>query len=189
MRKFTLFAVFLLFVGMQAALAQMVVRGTITDAKDGTPIPGVSVVVKGTLTGTVSDAMGKYELDVPAGYNELIFSFIGMRTKEMKIDNKSVVDIAMDEDVVGLDEVVVTALGISREKKSLGYSTQEATGVEISKTANPNFQTALSGKFAGVEVRRNHQTQLRRLPAGQFLLHMRFGLVSGPRVESAAVFH
>ena len=155
MRKFTLFAVFLLFVGMQAALAQMVVRGTITDAKDGTPVPGVSVVVKGTLTGTVSDAMGKYELDVPAGYNELIFSFIGMRTKEVKIDNKSVVDIAMDEDVVGLDEVVVTALGISREKKSLGYSTQEATGVEISKTANPNFQTALSGKFAGVEVRQS----------------------------------
>ncbi len=82
MRKFTLFFVFLLFVGMQAALAQMEVKGTVTDAKDGTPLPGVSIVVKGTLTGTVTDINGKYVLTVPAGYNELIFSFVGMLTKE-----------------------------------------------------------------------------------------------------------
>ena len=155
MRKFTLLFVFLLFVGMQAALAQLEVKGTISDAKDGTLIPGVSIVVKGTLIGTVTDVSGKYALTVPAGYNELIFSFVGMRTKEVKIDGKAVINVSLDEDVVGLDEVVVTALGISREKKSLGYSTQEATGVEITRSANPNFQTALSGKFAGVEVRQS----------------------------------
>ena len=73
MRKFTLFFVFLLFVGIQGALAQTVVKGTVTDASDGTPLPGVSVVVKGTLTGTVTDINGKYQLTVPAGYNDLIF--------------------------------------------------------------------------------------------------------------------
>ena len=84
MRKFTLFLVFLLFVGMQAALAQLDVKGTISDAKDGTPLPGVSVIVKGTLTGTVSDVNGNYTITVPDGYNDLIFSFIGMLTKEEK---------------------------------------------------------------------------------------------------------
>ena len=155
MKKFTFLIACLLFVGMQVALAQIEVKGTVTLSKDGSSLPGVSIVVSGTLAGTVTDANGKYVLAVPAGYNELIFSFIGMRTKAIKIDGRATIDVVMDEDVVGLDEVVVTALGISREKKSLGYSTQEAAGVEITRTANPNFQTALSGKFAGVEVRQS----------------------------------
>lgn len=155
MRKFTLLLAFLLFAGVQVVLAQIEVKGTVTDAKTGTLLPGVSILVKGTLSGTVTDADGKYSLPVPAGYNELIFSFIGMRVKEVKIDGRAVVDVAMEEDVVGLDEVVVTALGISREKKSLGYSTQEATGLELTRTADPDFQTSLSGRFAGVEVRQS----------------------------------
>ena len=155
MRKFTLLLAFLLFAGMQVVLAQIEVKGTVTDAKDGSPLPGVSIVVKGTLAGTVTDAYGKYTLSVPAGNNQLIFSFIGMRVKEANIDGRAVIDVALEEDVVGLDEVVVTALGISREKKSLGYSTQEATGVELTRTANPDIQTSISGKFAGVEVRQS----------------------------------
>jgi TonB-linked SusC/RagA family outer membrane protein len=153
MRKFTLFFVFLLFVGMQAALAQMEVKGTITDAKDGTPLPGVSIVVKGTLTGTVSDINGKYVLTVPAGYDELIFSFVGMLTKEEKIGGRAVIDVALEDDIVGLDEVVVTALGVTREKKSLGYATQEVSGEEISTVKSNNFINNLSGKVSGVQVR------------------------------------
>jgi hypothetical protein len=76
MRKFTLFFVFLLFVGMQAALAQMEVKGTVTDIRTGRS-SGVSIVVKGTLTGTVTDINGKYKLTVPEGYNDLIYSFVG----------------------------------------------------------------------------------------------------------------
>jgi TonB-linked SusC/RagA family outer membrane protein len=152
MRKFTLFFVFLLFVGMQAALAQMEVKGTITDTKDGTPLPGVSVVVKGTLTGTVTDINGKYILTVPSGYNELIFSFVGMLTKETKIDGRAVIDVGMEDDVVGLNEVVVTALGISREKKSLGYSVQDMKGEELAKAKETNIVNSLSGKISGVQV-------------------------------------
>ncbi len=138
---------------MQAAVAQMEIRGTVTDAKDGTPLPGVSIVVKGTLTGTVTDIDGKYALTVPAGYNDLIFSFVGMLTKEVKIDGKAVIDVALEDDVVGLDEVVVTALGISREKKSLGYATQEVSGSEINAVKSDNFINSLSGKVAGVQVK------------------------------------
>lgn len=153
MRKFTLFFVFLLFVGMQAALAQMEVKGTITDAKDGTPLPGVSIVVKGTLTGTVTDVNGKYALTVPDGYDELIFSFVGMLTKEEKIGGRALIDVTLEEDVVGLDEVVVTALGVSREKKSLGYATQEVSGDDINTVKSSNFINGLSGKVSGVQVK------------------------------------
>jgi len=153
MRKFTLFFVFLLFVGMQAALAQMEVKGTVTDAKDGTPLPGVSIVVKGTLTGTVTDINGKFVLTVPAGYNELIFSFVGMLTREEKIDGRAVINITLEDDVVGLNEVVVTALGVSREKKSLGYATQEVSGSEINAVKSNNFISNLSGKVSGVQVK------------------------------------
>lgn len=152
MRKFTLFFVFLLFVGMQAALAQMEVKGTVMDSKDGTPIPGVSIVVKGTLTGTVTDIDGKYVLPIPAGYNELIFSFVGMLTKEEKIDGRAVINISLEDDVVGLNEVVVTALGISREKKSLGYSVQDMKGEELAKAKETNIVNSLSGKIAGVQI-------------------------------------
>jgi TonB-linked SusC/RagA family outer membrane protein len=152
MRKFTLFLVFLLFVGMQAALAQVEVKGTVLDAKDGIAIPGVSIVVKGTLTGTVTDINGKYLLSVPKGYNELIFSFVGMLTKEVKIDGKAVIDISMEEDVIGLEEVVVTALGITREKKALGYSVQDVKGSDIQTDGGGNVINQLSGRVAGVQV-------------------------------------
>ncbi len=153
MRKFTILFAFLCFIGMQAAVAQTEVRGTVTDAKDGTPLPGVSIVVKGTLTGTVTDITGKYALTVPAGYNDLIFSFVGMLTKEAKIDGRAVIDVALEDDVVGLDEVVVTALGISREKKSLGYATQEVSGQELSAVKSDNFINSMSGRVAGVQVK------------------------------------
>jgi TonB-linked SusC/RagA family outer membrane protein len=152
MRKFTLFFVFLLYVGMQGALAQMEVKGTVTDAKDGTPIPGVSIVVKGTLTGTVTDIDGKYVIIVPKGYNELIFSYVGMLTREVKLDGKAIIDVGMDEDVIGLNEVVVTALGISREKKALGYSVQDVSGNDLQSDGAGNVINQLSGRVAGVQV-------------------------------------
>jgi TonB-linked SusC/RagA family outer membrane protein len=153
MRKFTMLIAFLLFVGMRAALAQFEVKGTVTDAKDGTPLPGVSIIVKGTLTGTVTDAKGNYTLTVPEGHNDMIFSFIGMLTKEVKIDGRAKIDVALQEDVVGLDEVVVTALGISREKKSLGYSTQEVSGSDVNTVKSDNFVNSLSGKVSGVQIK------------------------------------
>jgi TonB-linked SusC/RagA family outer membrane protein len=134
-------------------LAQMEVKGTVTDAKDGTPLPGVSIVVKGTLTGTVTDINGKYSLTVPAGYNELIYSFVGMLTREEKINGRAIVDVTLSADVVGLNEVVVTALGLSREKKSLGYATQEVTGNDVSTVKGQSFINNLQGKVSGVQIK------------------------------------
>jgi TonB-linked SusC/RagA family outer membrane protein len=137
---------------MQAAWAQVEVKGKVTDAADGTVLPGVSIIVQGTLTGTVTDVDGKYVLSVPEGYNVLIFSFVGMLTQEVNIDGRTIIDVAMEEDVVGLDEVVVTALGVSREKKSLGYSVQDVSGDEINQARQTNVVNSLSGKVAGVQI-------------------------------------
>jgi TonB-linked SusC/RagA family outer membrane protein len=155
MRKFTILIACLLFIGLQAAWAQMEVKGTVTDAGDGTALPGVSIIVKGTLAGTVTDIDGKYVLMVPEGYNDLIFSFVGMLTQEVKVDGRAVIDVAMQEDVVGLDEIVITALGVTREKKSLGYATQEISGDELNQVKSQNIISSLSGKAAGVQVRTN----------------------------------
>lgn len=151
MRKFTILIACLLILGLQAAWAQTEVKGKVTD-KEGGSLPGVSVIVKGTLVGTVTDIDGKYVLSVPSGYNELIFSFVGMITQELKIDGRAIIDIQMEEDVVGLDEVVVTALGISREKRTLGYATQDVGGEQLQQTGNTNFVSALTGRVAGVQV-------------------------------------
>lgn len=152
MRKFTIFLAFLLFAGMQTALAQIEVKGTVTDAGDGTPLTGVSILVKGTLTGVITDAQGKYVITVPKGYNDLIFSFIGMLTQEVKIDGRATINVQLKEDVVGLEEVVVTALGIPREKRTLGYAVQEVKGDQLSETGQTNFITAMSGRVAGVQI-------------------------------------
>jgi TonB-linked SusC/RagA family outer membrane protein len=133
----------------------MEVKGKVTDAKDGTALPGVSIIVKGTLAGTVTDIDGNFVLAVPAGYNDLIFSFVGMLTKEVKLEGRAIVDVAMEEDIVGLDEVVITALGITREKKSLGYATQQVSGDELNQVKSQNFISSISGKAAGVQVKTN----------------------------------
>jgi len=153
MRKFTILFACLLFLGVQAAWAQMEVKGKVTDAADGSPLPGVSIIVKGTLAGTVTDINGSYVLMVPEGYNDLIFSFVGMLTQEVKIEGRAVIDVAMKEDIVGLDEVVITALGVTREKKSLGYATQEISGDELNQVKTQNVISSLSGKAAGVQVK------------------------------------
>lgn len=152
MRKFTILLAFFVFAGMQAAFAQLEVRGTVTDASDGTKLPGVSVIVQGTTIGTVTDVTGKYELTVPEGYNTLIFSFVGMQTQEVDIDGRSVIDMALNPDVLGLDEVIVTAIGVAKEKKALGYSVQDVSGDELNRGQNSQLINSLNGRVAGVQV-------------------------------------
>ena len=155
MKKLTIFLAFLLFVGFQAA-AQMQITGTVTGAEDGSPIPGVSVVVKNNTTiGTTTDMDGKYSLTVPSSAEVLVFSFVGMKNHEQTIAGRSVINVAMEAEVVEMDEVIVTALGISREKKSLGYSAQEVGGEDLNKIKNENVVNSLSGKVAGVQIKNN----------------------------------
>ncbi len=152
MKKFYLVLVIALF--PIAIMAQEIrVTGTVTDAADGTPLPGAYVRVKGTNTGTASDANGFYQLTVPST-STLVFSSIGYVEQEIPVNNQSVINVTMSADVVQMTEVVVTALGISREKKSLGYATQEVTGEQVSAVKTDNFINSLSGKVSGVQIRR-----------------------------------
>lgn len=154
MKKFLLLVILFLSIGISGLLAQTrVVTGTVRSSVQGEgPVPGVTVMVKGTTTGSITDANGKYSLDVPAGGTTLVFSYIGMKSQEIEIAGRTVVDVVMEPDVIGLNEVVVTALGISREKKSLGYAVQEVKGDNISKTKESNFVNSLSGKVSGVQI-------------------------------------
>jgi len=138
------------------ALGQTVqVTGTVTGQEDGLTIPGASVTVKGTTVGTLTGPNGAYSLSVPQGATTLVFNFIGMKKMEIPIEGRTRIDVILEPDLVGLDEVVVTAMGVSRERKSLGYAVQDIGSEEISRAGNTNLGTNLSGKFAGVEVRQS----------------------------------
>ena len=121
--------------------------------EDGSPLPGVNVVVKGTTTGTVTDADGAYSLAVPAGGDVLVFTFIGLKTQEIAINGRAVVDANLEGDVTQLTEVVVTALGIERNKNELGYAAQQVSGDKIVAARGSNFVNALSGKVSGVDIK------------------------------------
>ncbi len=134
----------------------MIITGTVTSAVEGEgPIPGVTVQVKGTTIGTTTDVQGKYSITVPKTETTLVFSYVGMKPQEVQIGGRSVINIVLESAVTNLNEVVVTALGVSREKKSLGYATQEVKGDVVSTVKTDNFVNSLSGKVAGVVITRN----------------------------------
>ncbi len=143
--------------GSLAIFSQIrVVRGTVVDAEDSVPLPGVSVSVKGTSIGTITNTNGTYEIAVPQDRTSLIFSFVGMLTQEIDLEGQTTVDVTLEPTSMELDEVVVTALGVSREKKSLGYAVQEMDGEAVNQVKSDNVVNALSGKIAGVQVKMNN---------------------------------
>lgn len=128
------------------------VTGTVTSEEDGSPLPGVNVVFKGTTSGTVTDVTGKYSLSVPPEGGTLIFSFIGLITREVEIGDRSILDVTLAEDVRQLGEVVVTALGVERESRTLGYAVEKLDGSEITQSRNASLLNSLQGKVAGMQV-------------------------------------
>ncbi len=153
MRKLMLLVAFLGFLGMQA-FAQKTITGTVTSADDGSALPGVSVVVKGTTIGTITDVDGKYTLSgVPEDAKTLVFSFVGYKTVEVPITS-NVINVQMKPEAVQVQEVVVTALGISRQKKALGYAVQDVKSGDIEENPTENVVDALAGRVAGVTVNR-----------------------------------
>lgn len=128
------------------------ISGSVTDAAEDTPLPGVNIVVKGTTTGTVTDIEGNYRLTVPADAQILVFSSVGYTTEEVEIGNRSEINLALDPDVQALQEVVVTSLGIEQEKQALGYAVQELESRDIEQTRQPNIVNALQGQVAGVQI-------------------------------------
>jgi len=151
MKKFlTIIGVLCFWAG--SVLAQTVqVSGTVTGADDGQPLPGVTVVVKGTIQGTVTDVNGRYSMNIPENAT-LQFSFVGMATVDIVVGDRQVVNVVMNPSAHEIEEVVVTALGISREKKSLGYATQEVKADELTKIRTGNVINSLSGRVAGIQV-------------------------------------
>ncbi len=135
-----------------ANLQSTEIKGKITDS-DGSPIGGVTVTVKGTNRSTVSGDDGIYQL---AAVNEeaviLVFTAIGYQSQERSVSGSTILDVTMLADVQGLEEVVVTALGISRHSKSLGYAAQEVKGEDLSQVRASNFVDGLAGKVAGVTI-------------------------------------
>jgi len=127
------------------------VSGTVTSGKDQQPIPGVNIVVKGTSTGTNTDASGRFTINAPAN-SVLVFSSIGFRGREVRVGNQTQVSVVLEEDLQNLDEVVVTALGIKKEAKTLGYATANVNPEQITTNRTVNFVNALQGKIAGVNI-------------------------------------
>ena len=128
------------------------VTGKVTAAEDGVPLPGVNVVVKGTSLGTVTNTEGVYALNVPSESTTLIFSFIGLITQEIEIGDRTVIDLQMSQDVQQLGEVVVTAVGIERERKALGYSVETVSGDKVQQVSEPDPLRALTGKVPGLNI-------------------------------------
>ena len=135
--------------GMQS---QTTVNGVVVDAASSLGLPGVSVLVKGTSKGVTTDFDGNYSIEVSSSESTLQFSYVGFTSQEIVVNGKSVINVSLVEDVSQLDEVVITALGIKRERKSLGYAVQEVKGEALTESRETNVANALSGKIAGVQV-------------------------------------
>ncbi|WP_420460881.1 SusC/RagA family TonB-linked outer membrane protein [Neolewinella sp.] len=138
--------------GVTEVLDEQTVTGLVTDATDGAPLPGVSVQVPGTGSGTVTDLDGRFSLTVPDEVNSLVFSYVGYGSQEISINGRGVIDVALGASAEQLGEVVVTALGIRKEQKKLGYATSTVAAEEIAINRSPNFMNALQGKVAGVNI-------------------------------------
>lgn len=154
MRNFLLISFLLLaFSILNYANAQeRTVSGKVTSVDDGTPIPGVNVILKGTTIGTVTDFDGNYKFEIPSDEGVLTFRFIGLRTVEMKVGTRSVIDVAMATELTQLSEIVVTAVGIERNSRALGYSIEQVGSDEVAQVSEPDVLRALQGKVPGVNI-------------------------------------
>ena len=147
-----------LFVGIGLVTAQtQKVTGVVISEEDGQPVVGASVLVKGTTLGTITDVDGNFNLsNVPSSAKTLQISYIGMQTQEVVI--KPTLKVVLKSDSQNLDEVVVTAMGIKRSEKSLGYAVSSVKGDEITKARESNVLNSLSGKIAGLQIAQSSGT-------------------------------
>ncbi|MEL6697672.1 MAG: SusC/RagA family TonB-linked outer membrane protein [Bacteroidota bacterium] len=145
----------LLSLGLTIAFAQTTVSGKVTDSESGDPLEGVAVLIKGTTIGMFTDENGDYKIEIPAtaeGDATLIYTYVGKATSEEAIAGRTTINVGMKPDALVLDEVVVTALGITKERKALGYAIQDVDGGEIQATNATSFIDGLNGKVSGVNI-------------------------------------
>jgi hypothetical protein len=137
---------------LQSAIAQKSVSGTVKSSEDGLGIIGATVLVPGTTIGTTTDVNGAFTLSIPADAKTLQFSYVGMKSVEVPVGTQTVFNITLDPDVMALQDVIVTAFGISRQTKSLTYAAQSVTTDALTEARNPNVMTGLSGKVSGMLI-------------------------------------
>lgn len=142
----------MLLLSVSLAFAQRTVTGTVTAAEDGATLAGVNIKVRGANTGTQTDVSGSFAIPVRSDSTVLVLSYIGFETQEIVVGKRSQVSIALVQDTRQLGEVVVTALGIKREERSIGFASQKIDGSELSSVRETNLVNSLSGKLAGVQV-------------------------------------
>lgn len=133
------------------ARSQTNFSGTVLDENE-VPLPGASIVIKGSATGVATDFDGSFEIELPEGNEILVVTYIGYVSREYDISGQTSATIQLQPDAQNLDEVVVTALGIKREKKSLGYASQELNTDEVTSAREPNLLNGISGKVAGLQI-------------------------------------
>ena len=141
-----------LFLSIGMAVAQTQVKGTVVSSEDGEPVVGASVMISGTKTGTITDAEGKFSLNATNG-TKLVVSYLGMRVKTVTASTSDDMKIKLDPDNKVLDEVVVTAMGITREKKALGYASQVLNAKDLNTAGTSSLANAMQGKLTGVDIR------------------------------------
>jgi TonB-linked SusC/RagA family outer membrane protein len=152
MKKFLLLCFSIVFVFSAAWAQERVVSGKVTSAEDGSSLPGVNVVLKGTTNGTVTDSDGKYRLTIAASGGTIVFSFIGLQTQEVPVGERSNIDVSLSLDVQQLSEVVITGSGIATDKKKLGISVESVTADKLPQTPSASIDQALIGKIAGAQI-------------------------------------
>jgi TonB-linked SusC/RagA family outer membrane protein len=135
--------------GLQGQIRK--IQGIVMDSTSREPLPGVNILVKGTDQGTSTNADGKFEVSMPTGLNILVFTYIGMDKREIAVGNRTYLEVLLQQGIA-LDEVIVTALGISRSAKSLGYAATNLKSDQISESRETNLINALAGKVAGIDI-------------------------------------
>ncbi len=152
MRKILFLNFLLVCVAWSSVMAQdRKITGKVTSAEDGSALPGVSVVVKGTSKGVNTDGNGSYSIDA-SDNSTLVFSFVGTLTQEIAVGNRSQINVTLAADTKQLSEVVVTAVGIQRDKKALAFAVSNVKGTDLQQRSEPDPLRALSGKVPGVNI-------------------------------------
>ena len=152
MRRLCLWLVFFVMLGIQSAFAQFVVKGTVVSKADNEPLIGVSIMQKGTTNGVVTDIDGNYELKIQGGDADLVFSYIGMRSQEFRVNARTgVLNVALEDDSQIMNEVVVVAYGV-RKKGTIAGSVSSVKAEKMENVPAPSFDQALQGQAAGLSV-------------------------------------
>ncbi|MFM2135713.1 MAG: hypothetical protein RL021_1113, partial [Bacteroidota bacterium] len=152
LRALPLLFSFVFFVASQSFSQQKAVSGRVVSATDKEPMPFLTVAVKGTTKSTVTDGNGNFRLEGVSSSDTLLFSFVGFNTHYERVGDRAVINVSLEEKLQELEEVVVTALGINRQKRELGYSTEKVQGSEIQQSNSANVLNAMTGKVSGVQI-------------------------------------